>query len=167
MNSTGKYKGVFGKVWAYTVKSGGVLKDKISIDDFDNKIYDLLITGPNGFFRQFKGDNGNPKVNIKVYASQSGLLMRKLNGNLNFVIENTGTEPLNLLIIDNKYKTDRKVIFLKPKAKKTVFFTLAKTGNWYDFSIKEQGNNRFIQRYAGKIETGEVTNTDPFMGALF
>ncbi len=166
MNTISKYKGVNGKVWAYAVKTGSVLTEKISIDDFDGKIYDLAITGPNGFFRQFKGDIENPTVNIKVYAGQNGLLIKKLNGNLVFAIENGGTEALNLLFVDNKYKADSKSVLVKPKTKVKVVFELASNGNWYDVSVMAKGKNNFLQRYAGKIETGEITNTDPFMAGV-
>ncbi|HTN20269.1 MAG TPA: phospholipase C, phosphocholine-specific [Pelobium sp.] len=166
INSIGKYKGLNGKTWAYAVKAGDFLKDTFKLTDFDNSSYSLAVTGPNGFFRQFKGDSGNPKINIKVYAEKKGIFAKKLNGNLIVALENTGTEHLNLLISDNKYKTPDKRIFLKPNVKTTVSFELAKDGNWYDLSVTAQGKSNFLQRYAGKIETGEATITDPFMASV-
>jgi phospholipase C len=166
INSIGKYKGLNGKTWAYAVKAGDFLKDTFKLTDFDNSTYSLAVTGPNGFFRQFKGDSGNPKINIKVYAEKKGIFAKKLNGNLIVALENTGTEHLNLLISDNKYKTPGKRILLKPNVKTTVSFDLAKNGNWYDLSVTTEGKSNFLQRYAGKIETGKVTITDPFMASV-
>lgn len=166
INSIGKYKGLNGKTWAYAVKAGDFLKDTFKLTDFDNSTYSLAVTGPNGFFRQFKGDSGNPKINIKVYADKKGIFAKKLNGNLIVALENTGTEHLNLLISDNKYKTPGKRILLKPNVKTTVSFDLAKNGNWYDLSVTTEGKSNFLQRYAGKIETGKVTITDPFMASV-
>jgi phospholipase C len=166
INSIGKYKGLNGKTWAYAVKAGDFLKDTFKLTDFDNSTYSLAVTGPNGFFRQFKGDSGNPKINIKVYADKKGIFAKKLNGNLIVALENTGTEHLNLLISDNKYKTPGKRILLKPNVKTTVSFELTKNGNWYDLSVTAEGKSNFLQRYAGKIETGEATITDPFMASV-
>jgi phospholipase C len=41
------------------------------------------------------------------------------------------------------------------------------TGNsfgWYDFSVKIKGNTTFERRYAGRVETGAASKTDPLMG---
>jgi phospholipase C len=45
-----------------------------------------------------------------------------------------------------------------------VAIDLSKTYGWYDISIKVKGNNTFEKRYAGKVETGIETFTDPLMG---
>lgn len=165
MNSVSKFKGVDGKVWAYTVKSGDVIKDKISLDDFDNNIYDFSITGPNGFHRFFKGDKKNAHLNIKAFAEQNGLVTKKLTGNLVFSFDNKSALPVTLQIVDNKYKAAPQNIVIKPKSSSMVVLNLAKNGHWYDFSILQAGNAVFKHRYAGKIETGDITTTDPFMGA--
>lgn len=70
MNTIAKFKGVAGKTWAYAVKAGDTLKDNIKIDDFDSEVYDLAISGPNGFYRNFAGSKKNPQVVIKAYPSK-------------------------------------------------------------------------------------------------
>ncbi|PWS32727.1 phosphocholine-specific phospholipase C [Pedobacter paludis] len=166
MSTPSKYKGVNGKIWAYAVKAGAILNDKISLDDFDNGIYDLAITGPNGFHRHFKGNRSNPNLSVKVYPEQKGLVAKKLSGNLVFEIENKSSGTLALQIIDNAYKSGIQRITLKPKASTIISLNTTKNGNWYDFSISQAGNTVFSHRFAGKIETGEITITDPFMGGL-
>jgi phospholipase C len=37
---------------------------------------------------------------------------------------------------------------------------------WYDFSIAVKGNPYFSRRFAGRVETGKETFTDPFMGRM-
>lgn len=165
MSTVSKFKGVDGKVWAYTVKSGDVIKDKISLDDFDNNIYDFSITGPNGFHRFFKGDNNNAHLNIKAFAEQNGLVTKKLTGSLVFSFDNKGALPVTIQIVDNKYKAAPQNVVIKPKSSTMVVLNLSKNGNWYDFSISQLGNTLFKHRYAGKIETGDITTTDPFMAA--
>jgi phospholipase C len=164
VNTIAKFKGVAGKTWAYAVKAGDVLKDSIKLDDFDNEVYDLTISGPNGFYRHFVGGKKNPSIVVKAYPEQGGLVSKKLTGTLVFAIENKGAGLVTLQIVDNKYKSGSKTVTIKPKSSTNISFNLAKNANWYDFSIVQAGNTTFKHRYAGKIETGEITQTDPYMG---
>lgn len=164
MNTNAKFKGVAGKTWAYAVKSGDTLTEKIGIDDFDDEIYDFRATGPNGFYRHFAGNKKNPELMILAKPEQVGLVRNKLSGNLIFSIENKGTAAITIQIIDHKYGAPPRNLQLKPKSTNTVLLDLSKSANWYDFSIIQTGNKIFKNRYAGKIETGAITTTDPFMG---
>lgn len=101
---------------------------------------------------------------ILAKPEQVGLVRNKLSGNLIFSIENKGTAAITIQIIDHKYGAPPRNLQLKPKSTNTVLLDLSKSANWYDFSIIQTGNKIFKNRYAGKIETGEITTTDPFMG---
>ncbi|WP_316799169.1 phosphocholine-specific phospholipase C [Pedobacter frigidisoli] len=164
MNTIASFKGVIGKTWAYAVKAGDTITDRISIEDFDDHVYDFRITGPNGFYRHFMGDSKNPEIEIKASPEQSGLVNKKNTGNLIFTIKNDSTLPLTLQIIDNKFKAAKQNISLKAKSVSTVPVNLSGSAHWYDFSILQSGNPVFKHRYAGKVETGAITTTDPFMG---
>ena len=164
MITSESFKGVKGKVWAYAVKSGDKLSEKINIEDFDNGVYDFRITGPNGFYRHFTGNKQNPQIVIKAMPEQSGLVSKKLTGNLIFSIENRSSSAVSIQIIDNKYKTATRTVLLKPKATTNLVSNLSKNGNWYDLSIINIGNSIFKHRYSGKIETGQITTSDPYMG---
>ena len=164
MNTITSFKGVQGKVWAYAVKAGDTVTDKIAIEDFDNEVYDYRINGPNGFYRRFAGSKKNPQISIKAKAEQIGLVTKKLSGNLVFTIENRETIPVSIQIVDNKYKAAIKNVTLSAKSAINIALNLSKNGYWYDFSVIQPGNAIFKHRYAGKIETGEITITDPYMG---
>lgn len=164
MTTKASYKGVAGKNWAYAVKAGDLIQESIPLDDFDLGAYDLAITGPNGFYRHFAGNQNNPRINIKAYPEQTGLVTKKRSGNLVFALENKSNAILTIQIIDNKYKAAKISITLEPKVITKVVLNLSKNGNWYDFSIVQPDYTMFKHRFAGKIETGEVTITDPYMG---
>ncbi|WP_443945246.1 phosphocholine-specific phospholipase C [Pedobacter sp. AW1-32] len=166
MYTNKKFKGVNGKVWAYGVKAGTVLRDEISLEDFDDEIYDFEINGPNGFYRYFAGSIKNPSVVIKVYPEQSGLVAKKNSGNLICSFENLGQADLIFQVKDNAYKNALKEIRVKAKSKVAHKMDLVANSNWYDFSIKVNGNKSYLNRYAGKVDTGEITQTDPFMGGV-
>jgi phospholipase C len=53
-----------------------------------------------------------------------------------------------------------------PKAGMGFVIDTAKTFGWYDFTVKQKGNAIFERRYAGRVETGKPTKTDPFMGRV-
>jgi phospholipase C len=42
--------------------------------------------------------------------------------------------------------------------------SLADSHGWYDFSVRVQGHEGFEKRYAGRIETGRDSISDPQMG---
>jgi len=43
---------------------------------------------------------------------------------------------------------------------------LDKGFGWYDVSIRIKGNKEYEQRFAGRIETGKPTQSDPAMGFM-
>jgi phospholipase C len=46
--------------WSYAVTAGSSVNDEWMIENFDGGIYDLSVHGPNGFYREFKGDMNDP-----------------------------------------------------------------------------------------------------------
>jgi len=166
MYTNKKFRGIQGKVWAYGVKSGTLLLDEISLQDFDDGIYDFKISGPNGFYRHFAGSIENPSVLVKVHPEQEGLLAKKNSGNLICSFDNNGSTEVIFQFRDHAYKATFKDFRVKAKSKASLKIDLSGNHQWYDFSITVKGNQNFENRYAGKIETGVITQTDPFMGGL-
>ncbi|MFD2285126.1 phospholipase C, phosphocholine-specific [Pedobacter petrophilus] len=166
MSTIASFKGNKGKIWAYGVKSGDQLQETIKISDFDQQTYDFTVSGPNGFYRRFAGNKNNANINIIAYPEEVGLMSKKPSGNLIFRIENKEEKAIDIRIVDNKYQTTGQKHHLKAKAILTLSLDLSKSANWYDFSIRLMGNDIFNHRYAGKIENGAITETDPYMGGV-
>ncbi|RZJ80782.1 MAG: DUF756 domain-containing protein, partial [Flavobacterium sp.] len=154
-----------GKTWAYAVKTGDNIVDSWTVADFENGIYDLAIDAPNGFFRRFKGDKNDPLLSVTCIYEQ-GKLLKKLSGNLQLQLENLETESLQVIITDDVYKANAKTIVVPANSKKTVNLNLQKSKGWYDFKIEIIGKNNFLKHYAGHVETGEESITDPYMGGV-
>jgi phospholipase C len=92
-----------------------------------------------------------------------------LTGNIVLRFTNTGTQAVVLEITDNAYKAPVQTITIpagKTKINKSIYVNTAKSYGWYDFSVKLKGNQHFERRYAGRVETGQATKTDPFMGRV-
>jgi phospholipase C len=150
----------------YAVRAGFEEHDEWQMDGFENGQYHLRVYGPNGFFREFAGNRQEPQVTVSCRYEKSPANQKKLSGNISLHILNTGASPLKLLIRDNSYKTGTMEKLLKPNQPVTLVLNQAKSFGWYDFSVSQEGNNTFLKRFAGHVETGAVSKTDPLMGRV-
>jgi phospholipase C len=162
----GGYHHSEGRTRDYAVTAGDSLKDNWLISDFENGHYHLQVYGPNGFFREFKGDQDDPFVDIAC-DYQNGT--NKPDGNVGISISNQEKKPIIITISDNAYKTAQQVYSIRGSMVKGARFIVIKTTasyGWYDFTIRIKGNTQFERRYAGRVETGAASKTDPFMGRV-
>ena len=151
----GVYKNEPVYVRSYAVASADTLKDKWQLDDFENGNYHLRVYGPNGFYREFKGSTGDPEITVNEQYD-------KAKGNLLLQLSSTGLQHIE--IIDNAYKTKKKELVVSGNA--SIPVDLSKSYGWYDVSVKIKGNDHFEQRFAGHVETGRPSKTDPYMGRV-
>ncbi|SMC69812.1 phosphocholine-specific phospholipase C [Pedobacter nyackensis] len=158
------YKGKAGKTWNYALAAGDKLTDTIQLDHFSEELYDLNVSGPNGFFRRFKGSKNDPLLNISCLYQIGGFFSKKPTGNIELLLENIGAKAIELEITDNAYKSiSKKNISLSAKQKTKVLIDLKESSFWYDFTVKVAGMSNYSRQYAGHVETGEDSLTDPLM----
>ena len=125
----------------YTVKAGGQLTALIPAGD----VYDLWLYAPNGFHRHFAG-----KVGLPVPAQWRGNSLTL-----------TSDTPLPLIIRDETYGQADRSLTLMAGQSQSLSFNLAASGQWYDISVN---GGDFNHRFAGHIETGQPSVTDPALG---
>ena len=156
----GKSEEVQMNQWNFCVVAGDQINYQWFSNDFIAEHYLLECYGANGFFRSFKGAKQSAGLNVKV---SSELLNIKLaTGNLD--VKLFANKDLKVLITDNAYGSQEKMIVLKKgKSIKSIIET-QKSGGWYDFTISIVDDNSFAQRYAGRVETGKHSISDPLMG---
>ncbi|MEO5593844.1 MAG: phospholipase C, phosphocholine-specific [Chitinophagaceae bacterium] len=156
------------KVRSYAVSAGDSLTDSWTLDDFAGNNYHLSLYGPNGFFREFKGGIKDPQVTINIEYSRLKTDKKKLTGNIEIIAVNNSTGQLNTIVItDNAYKSGNHTLTPGTNSKQAnLILDLSKSFGWYDFTVKVKGNNTFEKRYAGHVETGNSSFTDPFMGGI-
>lgn len=152
--------------WNYSVIAGDSLQDEWKLSDFDNGAYHLRAYGPNGFFREFSGDENNPLLKIDAVYERGRINKAKLSGNVSFTVTNRDSKPHTVLIVDNSYKGVSQTKVVAPGAATVFNVNLSKNYNWYDHSVKVKGYNQFEERFAGRVETGAITKTDPLMGRI-
>jgi phospholipase C len=148
----------------YAVRANDLVTDQLPLDIFDDQKYHLQAYGPNGFFREFKGNAGDPGIQIKCEYQQDRINVKNLSGNIELKLYNLAADKThNVTITDHAYGAKIKTIELTGKGK-VIILDLASNYGWYDFSLRVKGNTNYEQRFAGRVETGKASFTDPFMG---
>jgi len=137
----------------YTVEAGKSLGDEWRLSAEGQ--YNLEVFGPNGYFQKFSGSvRTNEPVTTIRYDHQKG--------ELSVVLQNAGNSLLRLAILSNAYDYPEKPSFdIKPGKSQTLRWELARSGNWYDFSVKSADG--YLHRFAGRVETGRHSISDPAM----
>jgi phospholipase C len=149
-------------VATYTVKSGDTLHQAFPIALFAAGRYEIEVLGPNGFYRAFRGDFAANPLKISAAYETKGAL---LTGNIEVKLRNAGEKPITVEIDDNSYKTAKQTISLGTAFEKSIVLNLAKQHGWYDFTLRHVGAKTEVQ-YAGRVETGHSSYSDPAMGDL-
>ena len=134
------------RTWAYAVSSGGQLSDEWLVSDFDQGGYHLQVYGPNGFFREFIGNQQDPLLEITcAYDRESG--SGSVSGKILLNVINHSSQTETIQIKDNGYKSaDRKLPILPEMQKpggEIILLDMKKNHGWYDFSVSIKENSLF------------------------
>jgi phospholipase C len=137
----------------YTVEPGQHLTDSWALGPG----FDLRVYGPNGFFRGF---TGAPPAPLDVKASYD-----ERNNEIVLKIGNQGSDRVKVTV-RNGYTSRETKLTLDPGQTKAEQWSLARTHGWYDLIITVAGDPQFEYRYAGHLENGHDSISDPAMGGL-
>ncbi|MFI5130351.1 MAG: phospholipase domain-containing protein, partial [Chitinophagales bacterium] len=163
----GKYQQEDVRAWSYAVGAGDALKDYWNLNHFENDNYHLRVYGPNGFFREFMGNENDPLVDIIGIYEMPG---RRPTGKFSLQFNNRSKKVQEISVTDNAYKTNPRTLSVRAtgssKEMQRITLDTGKSHGWYDFTIKIKGYSLFEMRYAGRIETGSPGKTDPAMGRV-
>ncbi|MGC4034311.1 MAG: phospholipase C, phosphocholine-specific [Chitinophagaceae bacterium] len=147
--------------WSYTVAAGDTLNDQWNLSDFENGDYHLKVYGPNGFYREFAGNAKDPALTVSCEYEKN---KTGLTGNILLKIKNNTGKAVEIEIADNSYKATKQTKSVT--ASSDIIINLQKNYNWYDFTVGVKGNSTFKKRFAGHVETGKESKTDPLMGGV-
>ena len=151
------------KNWSFTVDAGDTIKYNWPLKDFKNRQYHLRIHSVNGFFREYRGDAGDPVICLQLNYQME---QKRYNGNLVLLIKRSGNgDSLKLMLKNNAYgKARNEIIFGKNEMEKRVIVEVKGSHHWYDFSLSAANYPRFSQQFAGHVEHLKESFTDPLMG---
>lgn len=144
------------RTWAYGVKAGDTISDRWPLGEFEEGRYHLRVYGPNGFYREFAGDANDPALGVELYYETSG---SRLTGNAGLRLKNNGV-ACTVELVDHSYGGSYPSKQVGAGETATIPLALAKSQRWYDISVRASG---FRQRFAGRVETGRDSISDPAM----
>ncbi|MEO5908063.1 MAG: phospholipase C, phosphocholine-specific [Ginsengibacter sp.] len=155
------------RAWHYAVTAGDALTDLWPLTSFVNENYHLRVYGPNGFFREFTGNNQDPSLLIECNYQQNRLFKNKLTGNLELKIKNTSNnDSYQLEVEDRSYGNKAIHKTISPSEEETILLDSRRGFGWYDFRVCIKDDTAFSQRFAGRVETGKESFSDPVMGKV-
>jgi len=138
----------------YTVEAGHDLKDHWRADS-DGR-YDLWVIGPGGFMRSFAGDLSFAGLNVT-------LSYRPRQRKVVFDFQNADQVIRKISLASDVYGPKAiRVIEVAPGSRVALDWDVARSGNWYDITL--DAGPGFTRRFAGRIETGKDSVSDPAMG---
>jgi len=151
------------KNWAFAVAVGKTVKYAWPIDDFDKGDYHLSVHAPNGFFREYLGNQDDPHLDIHCRYQQQG---NQLTGQIELSVFNLNpAADCKIEIKDNAYKNPDRTELITPQKRTIIALNTASSFGWYDFTLRVSGFDSFQRRFAGRVETGKDSVTDPVIGA--
>ena len=151
------------RTWAYGVRAGDTVTDSWPLGEFENQRYHLRVYGPNGFYRELKGDAGDPSVDIRLDYQKTTGAKYAPTGNGILQLANTGGRSCVVEVTDHAYGGHYPAKSLAAGATAALPLSLTASQGWYDFSVRVRGYEGFEKRYAGRIETGRDGISDPQM----
>jgi phospholipase C len=156
------------KIKNYAVVPGDQLFDKTLLSEFENDNYDIRLCGPNGFFRSFKGSKNDSPLLINFFYEDANTKGPEFTGRITIKFINPDlANRYKIKIVDNAYKSQtiiKDIPNVNEAPVTSISFDTSANGGWYDFSVFIDGNNVFEKRYAGHVETGKHSISDPLMG---
>jgi phospholipase C len=118
--------------------------------------YDLWVLGPNGFHRHFKGDpTAGPELAAAFDAARNAVTLTVSNG---------GSAPCELSVTAGAYGLRPWTARLAPGASASRTWRLGRSGGWYDLKAVLVGQDAYLRRLAGRLETGVDGVSDPDLG---
>jgi phospholipase C len=148
----------------YMVEPGKTLDDTWNPTTDNSGFYDLWVLGPSGYHRHFKGDlnrlraGGAPNPEVQVCYDIA-------NGNVYLEMLNGGGGTCKFTVRAKAYRDDGPWnATVNGGGKAEQLWVLASSGQWYDFAVTCDADPAFYRRFAGRVETGKHSVSDPAMG---
>jgi len=154
--------------WRYTLDAGQSHAAGHWNADY-REVYDLAVHGPNGFYRHFAG---LLRRDDKPVVDAVGVRVAEAAGQLVVTVVNGGEAPAELVLafapayVRGDVLPARRSISLAARTSLSLRFDVASADHWYDFSLIRPAVAGWLRRYAGHVETGVASRTDPGIGAM-
>jgi phospholipase C len=144
--------------WSYTVEADKSLSNSWNVAKSQGK-YDLSVFGPNGFLRQFRGVASRTAscdldVDLHYDVHDCALVLR---------ITNQGRVPCRVTIASLYDRKSPSEVLLRGRAFEKRW-PLDSSFGWYDLTVTTDADKSFLRRFAGHLENGRDSMSDPALG---
>jgi phospholipase C len=147
---------------SYTVEAGKRLSDSWSTTGMSGGQYDLIVWGPDGFYRHLHGDAqaaASGSIDVEVTSAcvlHGGAPMLSLS------VSNRGQQTVRVSVSPNAYThAAPHALQLAPGQTLQDLWPLKASAGWYDLSVTVDGSPAFLRRLAGRVHTGRASISDP------
>ena len=140
-------------VWNFAVNKEEPLEYRWQFAHFKNGIYHIDIHGPNGFYRSFKGSCRQAKTD--------SIQVRQLKKQLSLQIDLDQSKH-SYMLRDRSYGYG--VLTDQISKSGILELDLQRSKGWYDLEVSSSVDPSMLYRYAGHLENGQSSSTDPLMG---
>ncbi|QQU04594.1 phosphocholine-specific phospholipase C [Myroides odoratus] len=153
-----KFQGETGRNWNFSVDEKESLVYQWGSQDLEQGRYNFSVHSFNGFYRNFKGKVQDPSVVVDfiVHVDQT----------VTISLKNKSNETLAFYVQDVVYSKENQKISVKPNEEHTLKLDYTKYKGWYDVVITLVNYANFVYQYAGHIENGASSITDPYMASF-
>lgn len=128
--------------------------------------FDLSLQGPNGFLRRYAGRS----CRTATAYGEAVFVERSDQEAVELQLINRSATPVTFLVaLDDAYPAQagrtRRIVISPGKAIGD-YWRLTASDAWYDLTVRIERDDMFLRRFAGKVETGRPTRTDPGIGVM-
>jgi len=148
----------------YMLEAGKTLDDSWAAMANDAGRYDLWVLGPNGFHRSFRGDLTTQRT-TDAAQPEVRVCYDIANGDVYLSMLNRGVAPVTFTVRARAYRADGPwTATVGAGGAVDQRWALADSAQWYDFSVTCSSDPAWSRRFAGRVETGRPTLSDPALG---
>ena len=91
-----------------------------------------------------------------AYEPREGKVLVKLR--------NEGRDEITFKVKSNAYRHEQETVCVRGGDSEHRSWSLQRSGNWYDFTVTVGEHGGFTRRFAGRVENGHDSFSDPAMG---
>ena len=153
----------------YAVRAGDRKVCSWPLAIFSGDGYEIEVHAPNGFYRAFRAGEEPLPIAVGVGYDVSGKTptdaqRHRATGDLRLLLRSTAGAPLMAEIVDNSYGAPPQRRMVQQGKTAVVVLPSSRNHGWYDYSLRARGYGEL--RFAGRVETGKPSITDPKMGGM-
>lgn len=143
----------------YAVAAGDNMAVNVDSGLSDNNIYNISVHAPNGFYRKFTGRKNGIKLLAECKYMPSG------KESILLCLKNMGHEPLEIHCNVPEHPSLH-VLHVPAHGSIKQEISLAHSSMWYDLTLTTPKEPEFSYVFAGHVDNGHHSITDPAMGLI-